>query len=119
MANSIGDLVLLHHVHEYHVQEGSGEDARMVRKTKVLSTKPAIVTAVDDQGAVDVHVFAPTYSGLTVQDRVGDDSGYVLTPAATVKTAESPATARRLAELTAKVAELEKAAAAAKPPAGS
>ncbi len=79
--SKIGDLVLLHHVHEYHVQEGSGEDARMVRKTKVLSSKAAIVTAVDDQGAVDIHVFKPDYSSLTVQDSIGDDSGYVVCPA--------------------------------------
>jgi hypothetical protein len=82
MSSKIGDLVLLHHVHEYHVQEGSGEDARLVRKTKVLSSKPAIVTAVNADGQVDISVFKPDYSGLTVQDSIGDTSGYVVCPTA-------------------------------------
>lgn len=107
MANNIGDLVLLNHVHEYHVQEGSGEDARMVRKTKILSTKAAIVTAVDDQGAVDVHVFAPTYSGLQVQDRVGDDSGYVVTPATTADETANRELLAELVRVNARVDQLE------------
>lgn len=80
--SKIGDLVLLHHVHEYHEQVGTGEDARMVRKTRVLSTKAAIVTGVDEQGNVAVHVFTPDYEGMTVQDAIGDTSGYVVCPVA-------------------------------------
>lgn len=94
--SKIGDLVLLHHVHEYHEQVGSGEDARMVRKTRVLSTKAAIVTGVDDQGAVAVHVFKPDFEGMTVQDSVGDDSGYIVCPVASgeATTARKTATAK-------------------------
>lgn len=116
MSNSVGDLVLLHHVHEYHVQEGSGEDARSVRKTKILSTKSAIVSGVDADGNVSIAVFKPDYSGLTVQDRIGDDSGYVVTAAPAAKATEAPATAKRIAALEAKLADLEKAVAAQQTP---
>lgn len=69
----VGDLVLVHQTHLRKTDAGPQLER---------SCQHGLVTAVNDDGTVDVYVPQPTYSGLPVVDELADDhEGFAVTAA--------------------------------------